>query len=519
MTVLSYADSALSLLPPVVAILLAILTRKVLLSLGVGILIGTFLLNQWSIHDSALYLAEKVSGLFWSDGAINSWNLYILGFLLVLGMITALITVSGSARAFANWAKQHIRKRRDAKLLTMFLGCVVFIDDYFNSLVVGSICRPLTDRYYISRAKLAYLLDSTAAPVCVISPVSSWGAYIIALIGGILATHGMASTGHLTAFVEMIPMNYYPLFALLLLLFVALFELDVGPMRRHELNARKGQLYDDSKGVPPGATAELAEAESGEVGGLFIPISVLVFATLYFMVSSGASVLSSEGKTFSLIGAFEKTDVSASLFFGAILGLATTLLLAFRQKLPLRDIAVGLFVGAKSMLPAIYILMFAWTISGVIGQLETGKFMASLASGNIPFALLPAVLFVLAGLTAFSTGTSWGTFGIMLPIAADMAMGSHQSMMLPMMAAVLSGSVFGDHCSPISDTTILSSTGASCHHIDHVTTQLPYALLVAFISLGGYLVMGYTESVVLGLLCCLVLFVAGLFWFRKRADS
>lgn len=175
MTVLSYADSALSLLPPVVAILLAILTRKVLLSLGVGILIGTFLLNQWSIHDSALYLAEKVSGLFWSDGAINSWNLYILGFLLVLGMITALITVSGSARAFANWAKQHIRKRRDAKLLTMFLGCVVFIDDYFNSLVVGSICRPLTDRYYISRAKLAYLLDSTAAPVCVISPVSSWG--------------------------------------------------------------------------------------------------------------------------------------------------------------------------------------------------------------------------------------------------------------------------------------------------------------------------------------------------------
>ncbi|MDF0532892.1 Na+/H+ antiporter NhaC family protein [Shewanella sp. A32] len=519
MTVLSYADSALSLLPPVVAIILAIMTRKVLLSLGVGILIGTLLLNQWSVTDSAIYLSDKVSGLFWSNGAPNSWNLYILGFLIVLGMITALITVSGSARAFANWAKQHIRKRRDAKLLTMFLGCVVFIDDYFNSLVVGSICKPLTDRYYISRAKLAYLLDSTAAPVCVISPVSSWGAYIIALIGGILTTHGVTSMGHLTAFVEMIPMNFYPLFALLLLLFVAMFELDVGPMRRHELSARKGQLYDEAKGVPPGATAELAEAETGKVGGLFIPISVLVVATLYFMIASGADVLSSEGKPFSVIGAFEKTDVSSSLFFGALLGLFTTLVLAVRQKLSFKEIALGIYVGAKSMLPAIYILLFAWTISGIIGQLETGKFMASLAGGNIPFALLPAVLFVLAGFTAFATGTSWGTFGIMLPIAADMAMGTHQGMMLPMMAAVLSGSVFGDHCSPISDTTILSSTGASCHHIDHVMTQLPYALLVAVISLGGYLVMGYTESVALGLLSCLVLFFIGLFWFRLKSDN
>ncbi|MCH1919424.1 Na+/H+ antiporter NhaC family protein [Shewanella sp. A3A] len=526
MTITSYADSALSILPPTIAIVLAIVTRKVLVSLGVGILAGILLLNQWSIIDSGSYLATKVSGLFWTagpehfwqGGAANSWNLYVLGFLILLGMITALITTSGAARAFAEWGKQHIRKRRDAKMLTMFLGVVIFIDDYFNSLVVGSISRPLTDRYYISRAKLAYLLDSTAAPVCVISPVSSWGAYIIALIGGILATHGIDDIGHLAAFVEMVPMNFYAIFALLLLFMVAYFELDIGPMKRHEQAARRGQLFDETKGNPPGAAVELSEADGGKVRGLFLPIGVLVGATIYFMLSSGANALADKGLTFSWIGAFEQTDVASSLFYGACAGLLMTLVLAFAQRLPLASIANALWVGAKSMLPAIYILLFAWTISGVIGALETGKYMASLASGNIPFALLPAALFILAGLTAFATGTSWGTFGIMLPIAADMAMGSHASMLLPMMAAVLSGSVFGDHCSPISDTTILSSTGASCHHIDHVTTQLPYALLVAVLSVGGYLVMGFTDSVAAGLATCSALFIVALFWLKARSS-
>ncbi len=251
MTVASYADSALSLLPPLVAIVLAIITRRVLVSLGLGIIVGALLLNQFALVDSAKYILNKATSLFWSDGAISSWNMYILGFLIFLGMITALISVSGSARAFADWARQHIRNKRDARLLTVFLGCVVFIDDYFNSLVVGSISRPLTDRYQVSRAKLAYLLDSTAAPICVISPVSSWGAYIIALIGGILATHGMADAGHFNVFIEMIPMNFYAIFALLLLIAVAIWDLDIGPMRAHELNAQKGELYDEAKGTPP----------------------------------------------------------------------------------------------------------------------------------------------------------------------------------------------------------------------------------------------------------------------------
>lgn len=507
MIITSYADSALSLLPPVVAILLAVFTRRVLVSLGIGILLGSLLLTKFSVVETGSLIFQKVGNLFWQDGEVNSWNLYILGFLLLLGMITALISVSGATRAFADWARQHIRSKRDAKLLTIVLGCVVFIDDYFNSLVVGSISRPLTDRYYISRSKLAYLLDSTAAPVCVISPVSSWGAYIIALIGGILASHGMTEQGHLSVFLTMIPMNFYAIFALLMLIMVAVFSLDIGSMRTHELNAQRGELWDSKKGTPPGANTDLPEADTGKIAGLFVPICALVIATVYFMVSSGANALAENNEAFSVIKAFENTDVSYSLFFGALVGLLSALALIIKQGITKDLIFLGVKQGALSMLPAIWILLFAWTIAGVIGQLETGKFMASLATGNIPSELLPAVMFLLAGLTAFATGTSWGTFGIMLPIAADMAMGGQASMMLPMLAAVLAGAVFGDHCSPISDTTILSSTGAGCHHIDHVTTQLPYALMVAGISILGYIVLGYTGSLLAGFAVCTVLFL------------
>lgn len=503
MSITSYADSALSLLPPLVAITLSIITQRVLLSLGLGIVVGAVLLNINAPLETGSFLFATVSKLFWSaeKQSLNAWNLYILGFLVILGMITALITVSGAARAFAQWASKHIRNKRDANLLTVFLGCVVFIDDYFNSLVVGSIARPLTDRYGISRSKLAYLLDSTAAPVCVISPISSWGAYIIAIIGGILTTHGLTELKPLTAFLEMIPMNFYAILTLVMIVCISAMDLDFGPMRKQELAASKGELFDAKKGVPPGTSVDLPEAETGKISGLFIPITVLVVATLFFMFYSGSVALKAENLPFSFIAALEKTDVSSSLFFGALSGLAVTLALNIKQKIPYRLILQGLFIGLKSMLPAIYILVFAWSISSVISQVETGKYMASLASGNISTELLPALLFVLAGIAAFSTGTSWGTFGILLPIAADMAVGTGQSsILLPMLAAVLAGAVFGDHCSPISDTTILSSTGASCHHIDHVMTQLPYAFLIAAISLVGYIALGYTGSYWLGLI-------------------
>ena len=507
MNVFSYSDSALSVVPPFLAIVLAIITRRVLISLGAGIVIGGLLVTKFEFGETFKYLANAVLELFWIDGNWNTWNLYILIFLTLLGAITAIITVSGSAKAFAQWARSRIKSKRKAKLLTMALGVIIFIDDYFNSLVVGSVARPLTDRYHVSRAKLAYLLDSTAAPICVISPVSSWGAYIIALIGSILTTHGMTNTSYLGTFVEMIPMNFYAIFSLLLLLSVAIFTFDIGPMRKHERNAQKGELFDESKGQPPGSITDLPEAENGKVVGLFLPIVTLVLATLFFMIYTGAQALESASLPFSIIKAFERTDVSLSLVLGALIGLLSTLGLAVKQKLNTSEIVKAMLHGARSMLPAIYILLFAWTIAEVIGQLETGKYLAHAATGNIPVELLPAVMFALAGITAFSTGTSWGTFGIMLPIAADMAMGSNSTMMLPMLSAVLAGAVFGDHCSPISDTTILSSTGASCHHIDHVVTQLPYALIVAAISLSGYLVLGFTQSVLMGFLTCLALFI------------
>ncbi len=491
----SLSDSAYSLIPPLTAVLLAVLTRRVLLSLGIGIIIGTLQLTAFNVANTLLYIKDALISLVWEDGSLNTYNLSILLFLVLLGMITSLMTVSGATRAFATWAHQRVKSKRGSNLLAVFLGIFIFIDDYFNSLAVGSVSRPVTDKYKVSRAKLAYLLDSTAAPMCVLMPASSWGAYIIALIGGILVSHGITDVSPLMAFVEMVPMNFYAIFAILMVIAVAVFQWDIGWMKGHEKRAESGELYDSAKGTPPGVSAELPESNKGYVKDLIIPILALVSATLFFMVYTGAKATDGE---FSLLRAFENTDVATSLVFGSLTGLLITWLMTLRLGLGSGAILQAFKHGLLSMLPAIIILLFAWTIAGVIGNLETGKYLASLVSGNISPALLPAILFILSGIMAFSTGTSWGTFGIMLPIAGDMAAGTQISLMMPMLAAVLAGSVFGDHCSPISDTTILSSTGAGCHHIDHVLTQLPYALSIAVVALVGYLVMGISGSFVTG---------------------
>ncbi|WP_028110798.1 Na+/H+ antiporter NhaC family protein [Ferrimonas futtsuensis] len=498
MALISYADSALSLLPPLVAIGMAIMTRKVLLSLGLGILLGTLMLVEFAPMAALSELSGRALTLVWDDGAPAAWNLYTLGFLVLLGIMTALISVSGATRAFAAWARKRIRSGRDAKLMTMALGVVIFIDDYFNTLVVGSVARPVTDHYKVSREKLAYCIDSTSAPICVISPISSWGAYIIALIGGLLTTHGMTEIGYLSAFIQMVPMNFYAIFAFLLLLAVVYFGLDFGALARAEQRARAGQLWEESRGVPPGEELDLPEADNGRVAGLVAPIGFLIAITVALMLYSGNQALVADGKAFSLIGAFENTDVAWSLFYSGLAGVGFTLVFSLMQGVPVGYMVKAVISGTKSMLPAIYILLFAWTIAGIISDLNTGEYMASLAQGNLPAWSLPALLFILSGFAAFATGTSWGTFAIMLPIAANMAEAVDLALMLPMLSSVLAGAVFGDHCSPISDTTILSSTGAGCHHIDHVTTQLPYALLTAVISLAGYLVLGITGSVALG---------------------
>lgn len=492
-------------MPPVIAVMLAIVTRRVLLSLGLGVLIGAVLIADYDLLNALQYISTTVLSLFWQDGQLNKWNVDIIIFLILLGMMTSLMTISGATNAFAGWAAARIKSQRGAKMLTVLLGIFIFIDDYFNSLAVGSIARPVTDQYKISRAKLAYLLDSTAAPMCVIMPISSWGAYIIAILGGILVTHQLTDLSPLMVFIEMAPMNFYAVFALLLVLLTAWFKLDVGVMKRHEEHALQGQLFNPNMGVPAGQIEPPSQVNQAQVKDLVLPILSLIIATVFSIIYLGAKA--TEGP-FDLILAFANTDATGALVYGGLFGLLVTIAMVLRSRIQGADFMKALWHGARSMFPAIVILLFAWSMASVISQLETGKYLSSLVDGNMNTAYLPAVLFLLAGFMAFATGTSWGTFGIMLPIAADLAMGTDSTLLLPMMASVLAGAVFGDHCSPISDTTILSSTGASCHHMDHVVTQLPYALLAAAVTVIGYIILGFTGSVLAGLSGALVVFTA-----------
>ncbi|WP_252176096.1 Na+/H+ antiporter NhaC family protein [Endozoicomonas sp. 4G] len=515
MELLSYSTSSLSLVAPAVAIILAILTRRVLFSLGAGILAGALLLTDFSISNTFSYLLNSFTKIFW-DGGLNTGTVFILIFLVMLGIITTLIDVSGGARAFGDWARQRVKSRQGSQLVTALLGMIIFIDDYFNALAVGNIGRPLTDRHGVSRAKLAYLIDSTAAPVCVITPVSSWGAYIIALIGSILVAHEVTEVSAMGAFVSMVPMNLYAIFALALVFCTAAMDLNIGPMLTHERRARAGELYDSRKGTPPGSSETVRSSEKGTVADLVIPVLTLVIATTASLIATGAVALQEAGTPFSILGAFENTNVVNSLIYGGLAGLLVTAVRMLSHNLDASTWGKAVIEGTRSMLPAIYILVLAWVLVDIIGSLETGKYLAELVSSSkIKTGYLPLILFVVSGLMAFSTGTSWGTFGIMLPIAGDMAVVADITMILPMLAAVLAGAVFGDHCSPISDTTILSSTGASCHHIDHVTTQLPYALSTAVVAMVGYLVMGMMDSVVMGFLASAVGFVLLVVLFRK----
>ncbi|TYR78681.1 Na+/H+ antiporter NhaC family protein [Priestia megaterium] len=512
-----------SLLPPFLAIIMVVLTRRVLLSLGIGILAAGLVLTEFSIGESIQKIWKSFSMIFYGDGALNTSNLFILLFLLILGVITAFISITGGSRAFGEWALQRIQTRRGAHFLTAILGIIIFIDDYFNALAVGQVSRPLTDRHRISRAKLAYLIDSTSAPVCVIAPFSSWGAYIITVVGSILVAHGMTDISAFSAFVQMIPMNFYVFVTLLLVFAVGFFDINLGAMKVHEERAaRTGEVIDTSKGSVAGELKEdLPVSNHGRVLDLILPIIMLIVGTVSAMLWTGYQA--TEGKV-TIFTMFENTNVPTSLVVGGLSGLVVTLILfVIRAKqskeLSSQVFGKGIIEGIKSMLPAIYILLLAWTIVDLISQLKTGEFLAGLVeSSNLNVAFLPVILFVIAGLMAFSTGTSWGTFGIMLPIAGDIAASIEPTLLLPSLAAVLAGSVFGDHCSPISDTTILSSTGAGSHHIDHVMTQLPYALISAAITLIGYIVLGVTGSVTVGFVTTLLLLAVFVFIARNKGN-
>ncbi|MFS0688893.1 Na+/H+ antiporter NhaC family protein [Sporosarcina sp. 179-K 8C2 HS] len=509
-----------SILPPIVAIVMVLATKRVLLSLGSGIVTAALLVASFSPVDTLQNLWTAMIVSFWSEGELNTYNIFIMVFILLLGVITAFVSLSGGSRAFAEWAVKRIKTRRGAKLLTVLLGILIFVDDYFNSLAVGQIARPITDQHRISRAKLAYFIDSTSAPICVISPISSWGAFLIGQLALIFGTSAAISYSPLSAFLMMAPMNFYVIATLAMVFFFAWTNIDYFEMKRHETRAQeKGELFDPNKEIPGQLKEDFPVHSYGRVIDLIAPIITLVIVTLGMMIWTGYRI----GGSASIWTIFENTDVPLSLMVGGLAGtvLAAVLYLSQMGKNETASYSLvgkAFISGVGAMMPAILILIFAWGLTHLIGVLETGPFLSSVVEqSNVPVNFLPAIMFVLAGLMAFSTGTSWGSFGILLPIAGTIMINAEPELLLPALSAVLAGAVFGDHCSPISDTTILSSTGAGSNHMDHVSTQLPYALISAGIAVIGYLVLGLTGSVWIGLAAVIVL-IAGLFtvWTSKR---
>ncbi|ABO50173.1 transporter, NhaC family [Desulforamulus reducens MI-1] len=487
----------LSLIPPVLAIGLALFSKKVIPSLAIGIISGAFILSNYqpvaTITKALGMMTEKVT---------DSWNLCILGFLVILGILVHLVTVAGGSAAYGKWAATKIKTRSGAKLSTFFLGILIFIDDYFNSLTVGTVMRPVTDKYNISRAKLAYVLDATAAPICIIAPVSSWVATIMSTMGDKFKATGLEMEPF-SAFLMTIPLNLYAILTIIMVILVSLYKLDFGPMLTHEERAvNEGDL-----GVlTVVANEEEKVSDKGKVMDLVVPIAGLVVFVLTAMVYTGGYF---DGGV-SVIGAIKNTDAAKSLLYGGSAALVLSLLMFLpRGVVTVGQLPKAVYGGFMSMLPANLILIFAWTIGGIIGELGTGVYLANQLGDKLPFWVYPSLAFILSGFMAFATGTSWGTFAIMIPIAIDLALIVDPQLLSILMASVLAGAVYGDHCSPISDTTILSSTGAGCKHIDHVSTQLPYASLVGSICFLGYIFSAVmtkiTDSVLLNATLTLII--------------
>ncbi|GLO67034.1 MULTISPECIES: Na+/H+ antiporter NhaC family protein [Oceanobacillus] len=493
-----------SLIPAVIMLLLVIITRNVLISLGTGIIVGALLIHNFNILSSITEIWEVFYTIFYAEDGWQVGNIFLLGFLLLLGILTAFLQASGGSRAFGDWMMKRVKTRTGAQVMTAVIGIIIFIDDYFNSLAVGQIARPLTDRHRISRAKLAYFIDSSSAPVTVLAPISSWGAYIIGTLGTLFAANEITEYQPFEAFIQMIPLNFYAISAIILVFIVAYFRLDLGPMHTHEKRAEKeGELLNPEQDSVAGDLGDVFDPhKDGKVYHLLVPIIVLFIVTIGSMYTTGVIAASSYG----LVDAFANTDVNLSLILGGLSSVVVAAVFYFSQKVPRSELGKILIEGAKTMIPAINILLLAWMIGAIIGSIGTGDYLAGLVeNASINVSLLPVILFIISAIMALSTGTSWGTFGIMLPIAANIMVNTDSSLLLPALAAVLAGAVFGDHCSPISDTTVLSSTGAGANHIDHVLTQLPYATIAAVSAIVGFTLVGYTHSTLLSLLVTIVL--------------
>ena len=480
-----------SLVPPLLAIVLALVTKEVYSSLFIGVAMGALLYTGFHPWNAFVALFDIMK---------NSMNLNILIFDVLLGMIIVLMSKSGGSAAYGKWAGNKIKSKKSAMLATTGLGVLIFVDDYFNCLTVGSVMRPVTDRFKVSRAKLAYIIDATAAPVCIIAPISSWAAAVNSYVPEDAGISGFQ------LFLRTIPYNLYAILTLLMVFTIILTGLDFGLMKKHEKNAAAGDLF-TSGGEEFDQVKEEEISSNGKVIDLVLPVLVLIGTAIGAMIYTGFL-----GGATDVVTAFSGCDAETSLIFATLITVMFMLALYLPRKVITFKGFMDSFVeGFKMMIPAIGILIFAWSLKGMGDALEIASFVENLVGSNASASvLLPAILFLVAIFLSFSTGTSWGTFAILVPIAIAMFPGTdNMQMMIIAVASVLSGAVCGDHVSPISDTTVMSSAGAQSNHINHVTTQMQYAVVVAVVSAIGYVIAGFVHIwwLVLGISAILLLVV------------
>ena len=500
----SVQQSYWSLIPPVIAIILALVTKEVYSSLFVGIVTGSLLYSGFSFEGTMTHI--------FNDGIIaslaDSWNVGILIFLVILGTIVQLMNRTGGSAAFGNWASRRIQSREGAQLATIALGVLIFIDDYFNCLTVGSVMRPVTDKFKVSRAKLAYLIDATAAPVCIIAPISSWAAAVAGFVEG---------ENGLSLFIRTIPYNYYALLTIAMMIMLVLMHINYGPMALHEYNAlEKDDIYTTPDRPYKNAVND-SQGKMGIVADMLVPIFSLIICCVIGMIYTGGFFT---GETF--IDAFANSDASVGLVLGSFCGLVITMVYyLIRKSLSFEEMMGCLPDGFKQMVPAILILTLAWTLNSTTASLGAKEFVAGVIETNAAgFAsFLPCVIFLIAVGLSFATGTSWGTFGILIPIVVACFQKTDPQLMIIAMSACMAGSVCGDHCSPISDTTIMSSAGAQCNHINHVSTQMPYALTCAVVSAVTYIIAGLIRNPAVSLVVGLVIMFAVMTIFKIAGKS
>lgn len=467
-----------ALIPPIVAIGLALITKEVYSSLFVGILIGGVFYSNFQFEGTIIHVFQD--GLVGS--LTDSYNMGILVFLVVLGIMVCMMNKAGGSAAFGRWASEHIKSRVGAQLATILLGVLIFIDDYFNCLTVGSVMRPVTDKHNVSRAKLAYIIDATAAPVCIIAPISSWAAAVTGFVEG---------EDGFSIFLRAIPFNYYALLTIVMMVTIVVLNMNYGPMKLHEDNAAKGDLYTTPDRPYANAEDEVDETKGGVIDLIF-PVAALIVCCVIGMIYTGGFF---EGAGF--VEAFSGSDASVGLMLGSFFAFVISIVFyAIRKVLSFSDSMSCVPEGFKAMVPAILILTFAWTLKAMTDSLGAKEFVAGVVDGATGglLTIIPALIFVIGCFLAFATGTSWGTFGILIPIVVNVFSGTNETMMIISISACMAGAVCGDHCSPISDTTIMASAGAQSNHVNHVSTQLPYAITVAVVSGVTYLLAGIVQN-------------------------